>query len=151
MGNKDDEDEGRKRPKKNGREGVVRIANTLTPYRYALKSPAIYDFYEGEYPVDWNAIVATAPLRVVFQATYGRHGRHGDDKPDRTVKQYIDEAKANNVKYGLYHFLKPNSITEQADFYLNTVQSLGGFGDMEPIVDVEHEPSRKDKNAVNGA
>jgi len=55
------------------------------------------------------------------------------------------------VKYGLYHFLKPNSITEQADFYSNTVQSLGGFGDMEPIVDVEHEPSRKDKNAVNGS
>jgi hypothetical protein len=40
MPNKD-EDEGRKRPKKNGREGVVRIANTLTPYQYALKSPAV--------------------------------------------------------------------------------------------------------------
>jgi len=151
MGNKDDEDEGRKRPKKNGREGVVRIANTLTPYQYALKSPAIYDFYEEEYPLDWDAIKATAPLRLAFQATFGRHGRHGDDKPDRKVKQYVDEAKANGVKYGLYHFLKPNSINEQADFYLNTIQSLGGFGDMEPIVDVEHEPSRKDKNAVNGA
>jgi GH25 family lysozyme M1 (1,4-beta-N-acetylmuramidase) len=151
MGRKDDADEGRKRPKQKRAGAVVSIANTLTPYRYTLKSPAVYDFYEGEYPVDWEAIKATAPLRVVFQATYGRHGRHGDDRPDRFVRQYVDEAKANNVKYGLYHFLKPNSIAEQADFYLNTVQSLGGFGDMEPIVDVEHEPSRKDKNAVNWA
>jgi len=40
MGKKDDEDEGRKRPKKKGAGAVISIANTLTPFRYALKSPA---------------------------------------------------------------------------------------------------------------
>lgn len=150
MGTKDEKEKERKRPKQKGIGAVIAIANTLTPFQYTLKSPAVYDFYEGEYPLNWQAIKATNPLRVVFQATYGRHGRWDDNKPDRKVKQYVDEAKANGVKYGLYHFLKPNSINEQADFYLNTIKSLGGFGDMEPIVDVEYEPSRRDRNAIRG-
>ena len=150
MGQNDD-DEGRKRGKKKGRDIVVAVVNRITPVGYALKSPAIFDFYEDEYPVDWEAIKAANPLRVAFQATLGRHGRHGDDKPDRKVQQFINEAKANSVKYGLYHFLTPNSITEQANFYLTTVASLGGFADMEPIVDIEYEPNRKDKSALNGS
>jgi len=120
-------------------------------YQYKLKSPAIFDFYEGEAPLDWEGIKAAKPLRVAFQATYGRHGRHNDDTPDREVRQFVNEAKANGIKYGLYHFLTPRSIAEQADFYIKTVQSLGGLGDMEPIVDIEYEPNRKDKNAVPGA
>jgi GH25 family lysozyme M1 (1,4-beta-N-acetylmuramidase) len=140
MGKKDEDS---KKPKKKGRASGI-------PFRYTLKSPAIYDFYEGEYPVDWEAIKATNPLRVVFQATYGRRGRRNNGKPDTAVKKYVEEAKANGVKYGLYHFLKPNFIEEQADFYWNTVMDLGGLGDMDPIVDIEYEPDRRDKNALRG-
>ena len=147
----DDDDEGRKRPRRKGRDAVVSIANRITPFRYQLKSPAIYDFYEGEYPLDWEKITATNPLRVVFQATYGRRGRHGDNKPDRKVQEYVNEAQANGVKYGLYHFLWPHSIAEQAAFYLDTVRSLGGFGNMEPIVDIEYEPPRRDRDALRGS
>jgi len=145
------EDDARKRPKRGAVAAVISVANRATPVRYQLKSPAVYDFYEGEYPVDWEEIKATNPVRVVFQATYGRRGRHGDNKPDRRVQDYVNEAQANGVKYGLYHFLVPHSIAEQATFYLDTVQSLGGFGDMEPVVDIEYEPSRRDRHAIRGS
>ncbi len=125
------------------------LASTGAVFQYQLKTPAIYDFYEGEAPLDWDVIKASHPLRVVFQATFGRHGRHGDDKPDNEVANFVAQAKANGIKYGLYHFLVPNSISEQADFYINTVRSLGGLGDMQPIVDVEFELTGKGKANKN--
>lgn len=115
---------------------------------YGLKSPALYDFYEGEAPLDWDAIKATSPLRVVFQATYGRSGRRGDHKPDAQVGNFVQQAEKNDIKYGLYHFLVPNDIVQQAQFYIDVVESLGGLGNMMPILDVEIRFSGK--NSIRG-
>lgn len=125
---------------------VNTVVSRITTYE--LKAPALYDFYEGEAPLDWDAIKVTNPLRVVFQATYGRSGRRGDNKPDAQVSNFISQAVENGIKYGLYHFLVPNDIGQQAQFYIDVVKSLGGPGNMMPIVDVEIMFSGK--NSIRG-
>lgn len=133
------------------RQSMIKsLINVLTPVTYQLKKPALYDFYEGESPIDWAKLLYEAPVAIAFQATFGRAGRHGDHNPDRAVAHFVDEARAHRVKYGLYHFLTPGKIAEQATFYINTVENLGGLGNMNPIVDIEYEPNPRDKNAVSG-
>jgi GH25 family lysozyme M1 (1,4-beta-N-acetylmuramidase) len=123
----------RMRDKIKGSINVV-VAKVIS---YELKQPSIFDYYEGEAPLDWKSIQTLKPLRLVFQATVGAHGRHGDNKPDREVAHFIQSSLDNGLKYGLYHLLIPGDIQRQADFYINTVEQLGGLGDMMPITDVE--------------
>jgi hypothetical protein len=116
------------------------LSNRLTAavIPFSLKLPALFDFYEGEWPLDWASLKNIDPFRLVFQATCGAHGRHSDNKPDRYVKAFVGISQTQGFKYGLYHLLVPGETQRQADFYCQTVDSLGGLGAMMPILDVEY-------------
>ena len=121
------------------KDRVKSVANIVVSkvVGYNAKTPEMWDFYEGEAPLNWDSICRINPIRIVFQATVGQHGRHNDNKPDRAVSLFVKGAQVYKQKYGLYHLLLPNGIPEQAQFYINTVESLGGLGNMMPIMDVE--------------
>jgi hypothetical protein len=118
---------------------VKSVVNAVTAkvVGYDRKTPELMDFYEGEAPLDWESINHYDPLAVVFQATVGAYGRHGDNKPDRAVRTFIAQAQSNHKKYGVYHLLLPDKIPEQTNFYIHTVEELGGLGNMPPITDIE--------------
>lgn len=98
----------------------------MTP-QYQIKQPAIVDFYSGEYPVAWQSV-----YRAIFKAS--------EYVEDSKVEQYVLEAKANNQLYGLYHFLVPNNISQQADLFLSVIHKVGQ-GNMPVTVDIEIYPA----------
>lgn len=105
---------------------------------YDLKRPAIFDFYQGEwYGLDFGYLKSLNPLRVVWQVTFGPRGRGWNDKMDYGAVPFVTEARNRGIKYGLYHLMLPGKAAEQARFYCKSVNSLGGPGDMMPVLDVE--------------
>lgn len=105
----------------------------MNPYK--LKAPVIVDLYQEEHPVKWDNM-EPAPYRALLQCTKGQF--HSDTR----CADYIKECNEHGIKYGLYHFLSPNNINEQAEIYKRTVQDLGGLGHFPPIVDVEFKPPK---------
>ena len=103
---------------------------------YQLKTPVVVDVYQEEYPVDWPNM-NPAPYRALLQCTKGQY--HADIR----CGDYIQECNAHGIKYGLYHYLLPNNIDEQATLYKLTVTALGGLGHFPPIVDVEYKPPKQ--------
>jgi len=105
---------------------------------YALKTPFICDLYEGEYPVNF-AGMNPRPYRAIFKAS----GKFTDGvrRQDYKVEEYVAQCKDLGIKYGLYHFLRPNSIAEQAELFLTVIDKVG-LGNMPPTVDVEIDPQK---------
>ena len=103
---------------------------------YKLKAPLVVDLYEDEFPVDW-AGMNPKPYRAILQCTKGQFHR------DIRCETYFHECKALGIKYGLYHFLFPNNIDEQVEFYKQVVTDLGGLGHFPPVVDVEQAIPRE--------
>jgi GH25 family lysozyme M1 (1,4-beta-N-acetylmuramidase) len=100
---------------------------------FKLKLPAVYDYYGGEWPVVHDVGVTAE----IFKATdWNVRGvkRYVDDHVD----DYVQGAMDLSIRYALYHFLRPNSIYEQAMHYVETIEQLGGLGTLGiPILDVE--------------
>lgn len=98
---------------------------------YRLKTPIVIDIYGGEYPVAYDG----REYLSLFKAS----GKNYDNTitRDSRVREYVAQAISQRRRYGLYHFLLPNSISEQATFFLKLVDELGGRGDCPLIVDVE--------------
>jgi len=95
------------------------------------KEPIAVDIYEGEYPVD----IANLPAElVIFRASaqFANHSRREDAKVDEYNRLCLENGK----KRGIYHFLRPNGIAEQAQLFLNVWNRLGGT-ELRPVVDVE--------------
>lgn len=113
-----------------------------------LKQPAIFDYYEGEYPVNF-AEMNPRPLRCIFRASIQFEGTRSR-REDYKVLDYINQCKALGIKYGLYHFLSPNGIAEQAALFLNVWNKCGG-ADMAPIVDVEIDLPRSYGGTIGNA
>lgn len=88
---------------------------------YTLKPPMVVNFYEQEAPVNW-AGMAPKPYRALLQCTNGQYYR------DQQCANFIQQCNNLGIKYGLYHFLFPNNIDEQAQIYIQTVNALGGPG-----------------------
>jgi hypothetical protein len=100
-----------------------------------LKTPAIYDIYEGEYPVKIEQMTSPKPLAVIARASWQMLGGRTRAADTRAV-EYVNQCKAAGIKYGLYHFLTPNGIAEQAALFLSQWNKCSG-ADIAPIVDVE--------------
>lgn len=100
-----------------------------------LKPSPIYDFYYNEAPVNFAAMVNPRPVRVIFQASQQQRGTR-QRWIDPQVYNFVDQARANGHKIGLYHFLSPNGIAEQAALFMTVWNKVGG-ADMAPQVDVE--------------
>jgi len=96
------------------------------------------DVYQGEYPVD---LANLNPYLCIFRASaqYSNHNRAEDIR----AQNYSDECKRLGIKRGMYHFLRPNGISEQADLFLSVWDKLGG-AELRPIVDVEVDPDTAD-------
>lgn len=101
--------------------------------QYKLKTPVVADVYEGEYPLSYSG----NEWLMIYKAS-GKW--NGIIRKDSRVDEYVADAKNNKRRYGLYHFLLPNGITEQANLFLTTIDSLGGRGDLPLIADVECNP-----------
>jgi len=99
---------------------------------YNLKQPVVVDVYEGEAPVRWEPV-----YRAILKAS----GKFSDGyrRQDYQVENYAAQCRALEIKIGLYHFLLPNNIAEQAELFLSVWKKLGG-ADMPPIADVECDP-----------
>jgi lysozyme len=102
---------------------------------YQLKTPLVVDVYQEESPVDW-ARMNPVPYRALLQCTKGQF------HADICCGDYIQQCNALGIKYGLYHYLFPNNVNEQAELYKKTVAALGGLGHFPPIVDVEYKPPK---------
>jgi GH25 family lysozyme M1 (1,4-beta-N-acetylmuramidase) len=98
------------------------------------KQPVAVDVYEGEYPVD---LANLKPYLCIFRASTQFADR--SRREDLRAQDYSDECKALGIKRGMYHFLRPNGIAEQADLFLSVWDKLGG-AELRPIVDVEVDP-----------
>ena len=98
------------------------------------KQPLAVDVYQGEYPVD---LANLKPYLCIFRASaqFSDHNRAEDSR----AKDYSDLCKSLGIKRGMYHFLRPNGITEQADLFLSVWDKLGG-AELRPVVDVEVDP-----------
>jgi GH25 family lysozyme M1 (1,4-beta-N-acetylmuramidase) len=101
---------------------------------FTLKPNAIFDFYEGEAPINF-AGMNPKPLAIIFRASYQIIGGR-TRRADVEVENYVAQCKAAGIKYGLYHFLTPNGIAEQAALFLSVWNKVGG-ANIAPIVDVE--------------
>ena len=98
---------------------------------FEIKQPVIIDIYYDEYPVDFTG-VDIAILKASGKDAWGT--RYVDSK----VFEYAGECFIRGIKIGLYHFLRPRNIAEQAAMYLEVWDALGS--DLPPIVDVEVNP-----------
>ena len=101
---------------------------------FALKPNAIYDFYEGEAPINFGGMIPK-PLAIIFRASFQVIGGR-TRRADYEVENYVAQCKAAGIRYGLYHFLTPNGIAEQAALFLDVWNKAGG-ANIAPIVDVE--------------
>jgi len=110
---------------------------------FTLKQPAIYDWYEGEdeagYSGDdikWDLMTGlNRPLANIFRASWQKKGSRVRGIDTRAVA-FVAESKARGIKNGLFHFLTPNGIAEQAALFLSQWNKVGGV-ELPPIVDVE--------------
>lgn len=100
-----------------------------------LKPNVIYDIYEGEYPVKIEQMTNPKPLAVIARASWQLIGSRTRNIDARAV-EYVAQCKAAGIRYGLYHFLTPNGIAEQAALFNSQWEKCGG-ADLAPIVDVE--------------
>jgi GH25 family lysozyme M1 (1,4-beta-N-acetylmuramidase) len=104
---------------------------------YQLKQPAIYDFssWEDVSAYQWDSIAATNPLAVIMRASIQGAGTRNRFEDTKAV-EYSNACKARGIRTGLYHFLSPNGIAEQAALFLSVWNKCGG-ANIVPIVDVE--------------
>lgn len=100
---------------------------------YQLKTPFICDVSEGAGPIDW-ANMNPKPYRAILRAS----AKFKDNvrREDKRVASHAAACKQAGIRIGLYHFLRPNSITEQANLFLKVWNKVGG-ADMPPVLDVE--------------
>jgi len=103
---------------------------TATP-AWTPKSPVAVDVYWGEWPVD---LAALNPFLCVFRASaqYADRSRAEDSR----AVDYSNQCKASGIKRGMYHFLRPGGIAEQAALF-NSVWDKCGGAELRPVVDVE--------------
>lgn len=101
--------------------------------QYAMKTPAIVDFYQGEHPVNWKPV-----YRAILKAS-GKFF-NGTIGQDTKVEEFVAQCKANKQAYGLYHFLLPNDITPQMNLFLSVINKVGQ-GNMPVCIDVECNPA----------
>lgn len=100
-----------------------------------LKQNAVYDFSSYEDRINWDGIASAGTTAVIMRASaqgVGTRNRWEDVK----AVAYMAECKQRAIKTGLYHFLTPNGIAEQAALFLSVWKKCGG-ADLNPIVDVE--------------
>lgn len=112
-----------------------------------LKQPAIYDFSSWEDRIDWDKIASGKTLAVIMRASYQILGGRTRAE-DITAVAYVAECKKRGIKTGLYHFLTPNGIAEQAALFISVWNKCGGT-DLPPIVDVEVDLQQYYRTAPN--
>jgi GH25 family lysozyme M1 (1,4-beta-N-acetylmuramidase) len=100
-----------------------------------LKKPIIYDFSSHEDNVQWDQIKAQDPLAVIMRASIQVPGTRTRYEDFRAV-EYMQACKSRGIRTGLYHFLTPNGIAEQAALFLSVWNKCAG-ATLDPIVDVE--------------
>lgn len=101
--------------------------------KYQLKTPFICDVSEGAGVIPW-AEFNPKPYRAIFRAS--AKFKDGVRREDKRVVSHAAQCRALGIKIGLYHFLRPNNITEQAKLFLSVWNKVGG-AEMPPILDVE--------------
>ncbi|MGE5073455.1 MAG: GH25 family lysozyme, partial [Anaerolineae bacterium] len=72
----------------------------------------------------------------------------GVRRQDHEVENYVAQCRDLGIRYGLYHFLRPHSIAEQAQLFLSVWNALGGAS-MPPILDVEVDITQLRKKPLN--
>lgn len=100
-----------------------------------LKTPIIYDYSAWELNIPWDQVAAQNPLAVIMRGSLqelGNRVRYEDSK----AVEYIKACKDRGIRTGLYHFLTPNGIAEQAALFISVWNKVGGCP-IAPIVDVE--------------
>lgn len=115
---------------------------------FKLKQPAIYDYSSWEYPIKLTDTNPN-PTAVIFRASLQELGSRVRYE-DKNVDEFVSQAKAVGIKYGLYHFLTVGGIAEQAALFLGVWNRNGG-ADLAPIVDVEVDLQVTYKGAYGNA
>ena len=112
---------------------------------FQLKMPFVCDVYEGDAPVNWTEM-DPKPVRAILKAS----GKFLDEvrREDSQVDNYVAQCKDLEIRYGLYHNLRPNNIAEQAQLFQTVWNRVGG-ADMPPILDVEVDLATVKKKPVN--
>lgn len=116
-------------------QGLTRtIANILPGAAWQIKQPDGIDIYWGEYPVD---IAAANPYLVIAKAS-GAYTNGGSGE-DPKVDDYIEQARDVGAKTAVYHYLRPNNITPQAELFMRVWDRIKGTNSR-PILDVQVDP-----------
>lgn len=100
-----------------------------------LKENPIYDIYEGEYPVRIDLMTSPKPLAVIARGSWQMLGSRVRGLDSKAV-EYSNQCRSAGIKFGIYHFLTPNGIAEQAALFMSQWDKCRPM-DIAPIVDVE--------------
>lgn len=99
-----------------------------------LKEPKIYDYSSFEANIDWIRMGLDKPLANFFRASWQKIGTR-ERGIDTTAADYSARSRDLGSKVGIYHFLTPQGIAEQAALFLGQWNKIKP--DLAPAIDVE--------------
>lgn len=87
--------------------------------------------YQGK--IDWTQVANSNILFAYIKAT------EGSDFTDSMLSTNLSGAQSAGILHGVYCYAHPgqSSAAAQASYFINTVESNGGFGELPPVLDME--------------
>jgi lysozyme len=97
---------------------------------------------------NWSAVRNSGISFVIIKSTEGSSGI------DQSLQSHLSGAKSVGIKVGVYHFCRAKdtqSAIQEADFFVSTINSIGGFGilDIAPVLDLETPEGASRANVVS--
>lgn len=99
---------------------------------YTLKAPFIPDTSGHEQDLRLD-LMSPKPELAILRASYGNMS--GGRSVDSMVYAFVDQCRSAKIPFGLYHYLTPNHIAEQADLLMGVWAKTGS--NLPLIADVE--------------
>lgn len=95
----------------------------------------------------WQSVRDSGISFVIIKST------EGTGFVDGSFTSHLQGAKSVGMKVGVYHFCRAkdtNSAIQEADFFISTINSVGGFGvlDIAPVLDLETPEGASRDNVV---
>jgi GH25 family lysozyme M1 (1,4-beta-N-acetylmuramidase) len=121
---------------------------TLKPMEYKIKHPMAIDLSLWERDVRWEEL-DPKPLIMITKASEYKW------KDPMAVKHY-QNAKAQGIKVGLYHFFRVNDVSSQVNTFLEVARECGAWdgknwlADVAPVLDAEYSPPVPTKTRGGG-
>lgn len=115
--------------------------------RNATNSKGI-DISHYQNVTSWQQVHNSGISFVIIKST------EGSSCIDQSLQSHLAGAKSVGIKVGVYHFCRAKdtqSAIQEADFFVSTINSIGGFGllDIAPVLDLETPEGASRANVVS--